>query len=67
MKVAPMNLPCGAAAYYDDNSGISYRCEVCMAVVGSIGQPKHCKEEAKKWDMWKTLGGKGWDYTDVQD
>ncbi len=33
-----------------------------MAVVGSIGQPQHCKDEAKKWDAWKALGGQGWDY-----
>lgn len=33
-----------------------------MAVVGSIGQPEHCKEEAKKYDLMKELGGKGWEY-----
>ena len=57
-----MKLPCGGIAYFDEDSGISYRCELCNAVVGSIGQPKRCKEEAQKHDNWKTLGGKGWDY-----
>jgi hypothetical protein len=57
-----MRLPCGGIAYFDEASGISYRCEVCMAVVGSIGQPDWCKDEAQKWDNWKALGGKGWDY-----
>lgn len=57
-----MRLPCGGTAYLDESSGISYRCEDCMAVVGSIGQPQRCKDEAKKWDVWETLGGKGWDY-----
>ena len=57
-----MKLPCGGRAYFDEESGISYRCEDCMAVVGSIGQPRHCKEEAAKWDAWKAVGGKGWDY-----
>lgn len=58
----PMHLPCGNRAYFDESSGISYRCEFCMAVIGSIGQPKQCKDEAQKYDNWKSLGGKGWDY-----
>jgi hypothetical protein len=33
-----------------------------MAVVGSIGQPQHCKDEMQKYDNWQALGGKGWDY-----
>lgn len=59
-----IRIPCGAIAYFDEDSGISYRCEMCMAVVGSIGQPQHCKDEAKKYDMMKSLGGKGWVYED---
>jgi len=58
----PMYLPCGGVAYFDESSGISYRCEHCNAVVGSIGQPQQCKDEAQKYENWKTLGGKGWDY-----
>ncbi len=58
----PMHLPCGGTAYFDEDSGISYRCEDCMSVVGSIGQPQHCKEETDKWEAWEKLGGKGWDY-----
>lgn len=54
-------LPCGGIANFDHDSGISYRCEICGAVVGSIGQPQQCKDEQKKWDNWKKLGGKGWD------
>lgn len=57
-------LPCGATAKFDESSGISYRCETCMAVVGSIGQPQSCKDEALKYDNWKKLGGVGWDYID---
>lgn len=55
-------LPCGSIAEFDDGSGCSYRCENCMATVGSIGMPRRCAEEAKKWEVLKTLGGKGWDY-----
>ena len=55
-------LPCGSRAYFDDSGGISHRCEQCMAVVGSIGQPQRCKDEAKKYDVWEQLGGRGWDY-----
>ena len=58
----PMVLPCGGVAYYDENSGISYRCGHCMAVVGSIGMPPECKREMDKWDLIEKLGGKGWDY-----
>lgn len=58
----PMKLPCGGTAYWDEDSGISYRCELCGAVVGSIGQPQRCKDEEQKYKNWETLGGKGWDY-----
>lgn len=59
----PIYLPCGGRAVFDESSGISYRCEDCMAVVGSIGQPRSCKEEANKWDALKLLGSKQeWDY-----
>lgn len=61
-RLDPMPLPCGGIAYFDESSGISYRCELCNAVVGSIGQPQRCKDEAAKWDNWAKLGGKGWDY-----
>ena len=57
----PMLLPCGGVAYWDESSGISYRCE-CGAVVGSIGMPKACQEEAEKYKVLEALGGKGWDY-----
>ncbi len=56
-----MRLPCGGTAYFDESSGISYRCE-CGAVVGSIGMPKVCKDEADKWHAREQLGGTGWDY-----
>ena len=58
----PMYLPCGGKAYFDFDSGISYRCEHCGAVVGSVGQSQHCKDEAKKYENWAKLGGRGWDY-----
>ena len=57
-----MRLPCGGTAYFDETSGISYRCEDCMAVVGSIGQPQRCKDVMKKYENWEKLGGQGWDY-----
>jgi hypothetical protein len=62
LKYDAMKLPCGGIAYFDEDSGISYRCELCGAVVGSIGQPQSCKDEMQKWDNWSKLGGKGWDY-----
>lgn len=57
-----IKLPCGGIASFDEASGISYRCHTCMAVVGSMGQPDECKEEARKYDMMKALGGRGWDF-----
>jgi hypothetical protein len=55
-------LPCGGVARFDESSGTRYRCDECGAVVGSVGQPTSCQEEADKWKNLKTLGGKGWDY-----
>ena len=66
MKYDPMKLPCGSTAYFDDSSGISYRCE-CGAVVGSIGMPQRCQEERDKYETWEKLGGKGWDYWEYVD
>ena len=56
-----IRIPCGATAYFDEASGIAYRCEYCMAVVGSMGQPQECKEAAQEYELMKALGGKGWD------
>jgi len=55
-------LPCGGQAYFDFSSGISYRCDTCGAVVSSIGQPRECVEQAKKYEVITALGGRGWDY-----
>lgn len=57
-----MRLPCGGAAYFDESSGIGYRCDTCNAVVGSIGQPQVCREISDQYKFWKKLGGKDWDY-----
>lgn len=62
IKPRPMHLPCGGTANFDESSGISYRCDDCMAVVGSVGQPQSCRDEMQKYENWQTLGGKGWDY-----
>jgi hypothetical protein len=67
MKQDAMRLPCGGTAYFDEGSGYGYRCWTCMAVVGSIGQSQHCKDEAAKWDNWEKLGGKGWDYFEEKE
>jgi hypothetical protein len=57
----PMRLPCGGTAYFDEGAGYGHRCK-CGAVVGSIGMPKACKDEAEKWRVMELLGGQGWDY-----
>lgn len=48
----PIELLCGATAEFDVESGISYRCTTCFAVVGSIGMPRDCKE---LYDMEKVV------------
>ncbi len=56
-------LPCGGEAEFDHGSGCSYRCEHCMATVGSIGQPRRCREEVEKWRAYERAGMWRWDYT----
>jgi len=58
----PMHLPCGGVARFDFDSGISYRCQDCGAVVGSVGQPRKCREEADKWAAYEKEGMWRWDY-----
>lgn len=48
----PIELLCGAIAEFDHESGISYRCTTCMAVVGSVAMPKEC---ATLYDMQKVV------------
>lgn len=64
IKLSPdvLHLPCGSTARQDFSAEFSYRCDNCGAVPGSIGQPLHCRELTKKYEMWKTVGGKGWNY-----
>lgn len=43
----PDRLPtmkCGGTPEFDHGSGYAYRCNYCGAVIGSMGQPKECKE-----------------------
>jgi hypothetical protein len=37
-------MNCGGIPVFDIESGISYRCDQCFAVIGSIGQPDRCKQ-----------------------
>ena len=56
-------LPCGNRATFDHGSGMSYRCDQCWAVVGSIGQPNECREAEKKYEVLRALGSTAyWDY-----
>jgi hypothetical protein len=56
-------LPCGGVEEFDHSSGISYRCEMCNAVLGSVGQPRSCQEEAKTWEAYEQAGMWRWDYS----
>lgn len=40
-------MACGGTPLFDVDSGISYRCDTCFAVIGSIGQPSSCVEMNK--------------------
>ncbi len=59
----PIHLPCGGVAYFEVESGISYRCEMCMAVVGSVGMPSYCRDEYRKTEMLDILAGEQKGYT----
>jgi len=54
----PIKLLCGSTAEFDVDSGISYRCTTCFAVVGSIGMPRDCKELYDMEDVVDKLKGK---------
>ena len=43
-EFGPITLLCGNTAEFDIDSGISYRCTACFAVVHSVGMPRRCKE-----------------------
>lgn len=55
-------LPCGSMAQYDEGAGYGYRCEDCLAVVGSIGMPRSCAilltEQASMTQVINKLKGK---------
>jgi hypothetical protein len=58
-----IRMPCGGEAHFDHGAGYGYRCWDCMAVVGSMGQPRSCKDEMDKYEILKKLGGSvSWDY-----
>lgn len=40
---SPKPMRCGGTAHFDADSGIAYRCDSCLAVIGSMGQPDRCK------------------------
>jgi hypothetical protein len=50
-------VACGATAVFDTDSGFSYRCTECGAVIGSVGMPAACKEAEEKVKMWEILNG----------
>jgi hypothetical protein len=52
-----IKLECGATAHFDHGSGYGYRCEECMAVVGSIAQPKRCVDLDKMVIVVEKLKG----------
>lgn len=41
-KLNRMN--CGGVPIFDHESGCSYRCDACFAVIGSSGQSQRCKD-----------------------
>jgi hypothetical protein len=53
----PIKLLCGSMASFDIESGISYRCDKCYAVMRSIGMPKACKELYDMQDVVDKLKG----------
>lgn len=63
-----IQLPCGGVAHFCHESGFGYRCEDCMAVVGSVAQPTQCVEAANKYKVFKALGSNlKWDYIEGKE
>ena len=59
----PIYMPCGGTAYFDHSSGISYRCDTCFAVLGSIGMPQECREIYRKMELLDVIAGKKQEFT----
>lgn len=36
-------MKCGGVPTFDHDSGYAYRCSNCFAVIGSVSQPRECK------------------------
>jgi len=44
-----IEAPCGNRAWFDpESTTYGYRCEVCFAVVGSVGMPTECQSALPK-------------------
>lgn len=57
-----LKMPCGSFAIFDtESSTYGYRCQTCFSIVGSIGEPSHCKEIMNKYDTLRHFGYV-WDY-----
>lgn len=59
----PVYMPCGGTAYFDHSSGISYRCDVCNSVLGSVGMPQECREIYRKMELLDVIAGKKKEFT----
>lgn len=57
-----LHLPCGGTAYFDEQSGYSYRCELCGATLGSIAQTQACNEADFAIETEGRRSGKKWNY-----
>lgn len=53
-----IKLACGATAEFCHEAGHGYRCHDCMAVVGSIAEPKQCREAREKAELTPINRGK---------
>ena len=51
-------LECGSIAVFDVRSGCSHICSRCLAVVGSVGMPRQCKDLEDMAEVAAKLKGK---------
>jgi hypothetical protein len=61
--IEPIHMPCGGTAYFDESSGISYRCDTCMAVLGSIGMPETCRQIYRDMELLDVIAGRKKEFT----
>jgi hypothetical protein len=55
-RIRYQRAPCGNRSQWDDNSGMGWCCETCLAMVGSVGMPAKCAKIMRTDQALERLG-----------